>query len=227
MPTDLRRASLTDALYTYSALGTGHAVHPAWTAGGDLPSPLEGPYRRGSLASIASSLGPPTPSSVGSSFFPSSPVVRRQSSPGLTNFATSFSLGPGPSIDLQPPPAVSKPPSPPALPVPAPVPSPQPQSQQQSATSGLYCSLVGTLAATAVQLRDLDGVSGAFWVFADMSVRVEGMFRIRVQVVDLNDGPECPVLATAFTEPFEVYSARRLCVTVSSPRPADDSAAPE
>ena len=216
LPPAPRRTSLTDALYTYSALGTGQAVHPAWSAGADLPSPLEGPYRRGSLASIASSLGPPTPSSSQSSFFPSDPVVRRQSSPGLGHFASSFSLAPGPTVDLQPLPAPPKPPSPPVAPVAPPVlPLPPAQAQpQQTPPAGSFCSLVGTLATTAIKLRDLDRVEGAFWVFSDMSVRIEGMFRIRIQVVDLTDGPECPVLATVFTDPFEVFSARRLCVSI-------------
>ena len=63
-----------------------------------------------------------------------------------------------------------------------------------------------------MKLRDLERVDGAFWVFAELSVRVEGVYRVRIQLVDLGDGPECPVLATVMSDSFEVYSARRLCV---------------
>ena len=81
---------------------------------------------------------------------------------------------------------------------------------------GCTRNLIGSLGVAIQQLNDLDDKPGLWFIVQDLSVRQEGTFRLKLTFVDvagtsqngLNNGA-APVRATAFTEPFQVWSAKR------------------
>ncbi|KAF8622095.1 hypothetical protein AX15_007234 [Amanita polypyramis BW_CC] len=82
-------------------------------------------------------------------------------------------------------------------------------------------TLVGPLSANACRLMDEHRKWDIFFLFQDLSVRTEGMFRLRLRLLNVGSPPApetganrihtdvSPVLAQAFTRPFTVYSAKR------------------
>jgi hypothetical protein len=70
-------------------------------------------------------------------------------------------------------------------------------------------------------VRDEQGQIGIFFVFQDLSVRIEGTFRLRMRLMNVgaptppNGGTKqvhtavSPVLAQTFTDEFRVYSAKK------------------
>ena len=89
-------------------------------------------------------------------------------------------------------------------------------------------NLIGMNAVNACRLNDLDGKPGFWFVLQDLSVRTEGTFRLKFSMCNIGNisngqGTEsvisngkCPVLATAFSEPFTVYSAKKFPGVVES-----------
>ncbi|KAL2114678.1 hypothetical protein VUR80DRAFT_2658 [Thermomyces stellatus] len=92
--------------------------------------------------------------------------------------------------------------------------NPQPQ--------GMFTrNLIGSLAASAFRLTDNNDKIGIWFVLQDLSVRTEGEFRLRFSFVNVaptsntsgntasvNTG-KSPVLASCFSEPFTVFSAKK------------------
>ena len=83
-------------------------------------------------------------------------------------------------------------------------------------------NLIGSLTVNAAKLTD-DKSQVAWWfVLQDLSVRTEGSFRLRMNFIDvgqasggLNRGV-APVLAHVFSEPFQVYSAKKFPGVIES-----------
>ena len=78
-------------------------------------------------------------------------------------------------------------------------------------------NLVGAIQSSANRVRDLHGTMGIYFVFADLSVRTEGSYTLRLLLTDLGGKDmrtraRSPILAQAFTRSFEVSSAKKLCV---------------
>ncbi|KAI9618286.1 hypothetical protein KEM48_006831 [Puccinia striiformis f. sp. tritici PST-130] len=76
-------------------------------------------------------------------------------------------------------------------------------------------NLIGALAQSASRLQGMDGQPGIFFIFHDLSVRTEGIFCLRFTLVVLgnhNHFTDQPtdILASTFSEPFQVYSAKKL-----------------
>lgn len=76
-------------------------------------------------------------------------------------------------------------------------------------------NLVGAAVTSANVLRDEQDNYAIFFVLQDLSVRTEGIYRIRLMFTNLaqhdgqtNEGVS-EALAEAYTEPFSVYSPRR------------------
>ncbi|KAG0202376.1 hypothetical protein BGX28_005067 [Mortierella sp. GBA30] len=72
-------------------------------------------------------------------------------------------------------------------------------------------NLTGSTGASGDLLRDLAGNLGIFFAFPDLSVRTEGTYTLKFSFTML---PEPPVMtssvhATVFSEPFEIYPAKR------------------
>jgi hypothetical protein len=67
--------------------------------------------------------------------------------------------------------------------------------------------LSGSIVSSLHRLKDIDNVDGGFFVFGDVSVKVEGTFRIKFVLHESMQGAAIP-LAQVITEPFTVYSAK-------------------
>ena len=72
--------------------------------------------------------------------------------------------------------------------------------------------LVGTKANSALLMNDLNGEQGLFFVFHDLSVRIEGVFRLKFSLVDLEGSQglvqKSHVVTTALSEPFTVFTPK-------------------
>lgn len=99
----------------------------------------------------------------------------------------------------------------------------QPQAGQQ-ATGMFTRNLIGSLCVSAFKLTDPDSQMGVWFILQDLSVRTEGSFRLRMNFVNvgqpnsttaLNNG-SAPVLASTFSEVFQVYSAKKFPGVIES-----------
>ena len=103
-------------------------------------------------------------------------------------------------------------------------------------------NLIGMNAVNACRLNDPEGKLGFWFVLQDLSVRTEGNFRyvnhalhiyqtcanvprLKLSMCDVGSGQganavvsngKCPVLATSFSEPFTVYSAKKFPGVIES-----------
>lgn len=89
-------------------------------------------------------------------------------------------------------------------------------------------NLIGSLAASAFRLTDPEDRVGIWFILQDMSVRTEGTFRLKFSFVDLSEPAvngvrsgevttgRAPLLASCFSEPFTVYSAKKFPGVVES-----------
>ncbi|PBP24999.1 hypothetical protein BUE80_DR004192 [Diplocarpon rosae] len=91
-------------------------------------------------------------------------------------------------------------------------------------------NLIGSLSASAFRLTDYDDKIGIWFVLQDLSVRTEGSFRLRFSFVNVgvpsspgshgsaqkvNTG-KTPVLASCFSDVFQVHSAKKFPGVVES-----------
>ncbi|KAI5801672.1 velvet factor-domain-containing protein [Peziza echinospora] len=96
------------------------------------------------------------------------------------------------------------------------------QSQPPQAPSGMFTrNLIGSLSASAFKLTDPDNKIGVWFILQDLSVRTEGSFRLKMNFVNVGDGSilntgSAPVLASAFSEVFQVYSAKKFPGVIES-----------
>ncbi|KAF9515267.1 hypothetical protein BS47DRAFT_804058 [Hydnum rufescens UP504] len=79
-------------------------------------------------------------------------------------------------------------------------------------------NLLGPIHASAARLLDDQDRPGIFFVFQDLSIRTEGQFRLKINLMTIAAGAgtqtissqdAAPVLAEAWTEPFNVYPPKR------------------
>lgn len=87
-------------------------------------------------------------------------------------------------------------------------------------------NLIGSASSSAFRLVDDKGQVGLWFVLQDLSVRTEGWFRLKMNFFNLSEfvvaedeakaNPsnvellsEAPCLATAFSKPFKVFSAKK------------------
>ena len=89
-------------------------------------------------------------------------------------------------------------------------------------------SLIGQVSSSANRLVDLNKNTGLWFVFQDLSVRQEGIWRLKFSFFDLQDGQnedgssnesntsesvmlakQAPMLAQIYSKPFQVYSAKK------------------
>ncbi|KDQ08854.1 hypothetical protein BOTBODRAFT_556384 [Botryobasidium botryosum FD-172 SS1] len=80
----------------------------------------------------------------------------------------------------------------------------------------LVRNLVGHVAANAAKLVDHNGEAGIFFIFPDLSVRAEGLFRLRFRLMDIGT-PDAtgagtnmvsPVIAETFSDGFQVWNPK-------------------
>ncbi|KAI7818300.1 velvet factor, partial [Gamsiella multidivaricata] len=68
-------------------------------------------------------------------------------------------------------------------------------------------ALAGTVVSSLNRLKDVDNSDGGFFVFGDMSVRIEGRFSLRMTLFELIEGQVVHVMTTV-SNPFTVYSSK-------------------
>ncbi|OZJ06625.1 hypothetical protein BZG36_00377 [Bifiguratus adelaidae] len=66
----------------------------------------------------------------------------------------------------------------------------------------------GTVVQSPYRLKDVDNTDGGFFIFPDMSVRMEGVFRLKFSLFDIVDG-DVTLIKSIFSEPFTVYSPKQ------------------
>ncbi|ORY94439.1 velvet factor-domain-containing protein [Syncephalastrum racemosum] len=67
---------------------------------------------------------------------------------------------------------------------------------------------IGRTVSSLYLLRDLDDAEGAFFVFSDISVRADGLYRMRMCLFEIEDSNVCFRLSVT-TDTFTVYSAKK------------------
>lgn len=97
-------------------------------------------------------------------------------------------------------------------------------------------NLIGSLSASAFKLNDMNDNFGIWFVLQDLSVRTEGWFRLKLNFVNVGQPNTCaqpasavngqitqtvtkttaPVLASIFSKPFRVYSAKKFPGVIDS-----------
>ncbi|PVI01330.1 hypothetical protein DM02DRAFT_467330, partial [Periconia macrospinosa] len=106
-----------------------------------------------------------------------------------------------------------------------PVQMPMPVQPPPTSTAGMFTrNLIGSLTVNAFKLKDTENTTGFWFVLQDLSVRTEGVFRLKMNFVDVGSGQNnntlntgrAPVLATCFSEPFQVYSAKKFPGVIES-----------
>jgi hypothetical protein len=118
-----------------------------------------------------------------------------------------------------------------------------PAAPPPSAATGMFTrNLIGSLTVNAFRLTDTESKVGFWFVLQDLSVRTEGLFRyaplrqkaqgymlihserLKMNFVDVGSGQgnntlnqgRAPVLATCFSEQFQVYSAKKFPGVIES-----------
>ncbi|KAI9746853.1 MAG: hypothetical protein M1815_004935, partial [Lichina confinis] len=99
---------------------------------------------------------------------------------------------------------------------------PSAHGPQAPAPTGMFTrNLIGSLSATAFRLTDPDDKIGVWFVLQDLSVRTEGQFRLKMNFVNVGDGNQlntgsAPVLASTFSDIFQVFSAKKFPGVIES-----------
>lgn len=65
-------------------------------------------------------------------------------------------------------------------------------------------SMLGTLVSSLHKLRDLNNEDGGFFIFGDLSIKIEGVFRLQFTLFQMKDST-CVFLDSATSQPFTVY----------------------
>ncbi|KAI9485964.1 MAG: velvet factor-domain-containing protein [Benjaminiella poitrasii] len=85
-------------------------------------------------------------------------------------------------------------------------------------------SLVGSLVSSAIKLYDTEGNLGIYFIFQDICLRTEGVFRLKFSLIDIgsaysqtvNTSTVSRVLKVVESEPFTVYTAKKFPGVVQS-----------
>lgn len=91
--------------------------------------------------------------------------------------------------------------------------------------SGMFTrNLIGSLCVSAFKLTDTESQMGIWFILQDLSVRTEGTFRLKMNFVNVGarnsssslNTTAAPVLASVFSEVFQVYSAKKFPGVIES-----------
>ncbi|KAF1929594.1 uncharacterized protein M421DRAFT_419383 [Didymella exigua CBS 183.55] len=87
-------------------------------------------------------------------------------------------------------------------------------------------NLIGMTSSNACPLNDPEGKPGQWFVLQDLSVRTEGTFRLKFMIFNIGagenasrvmtHGEKTPMLASCFSDPFTVYSAKKFPGVIES-----------
>ncbi|KAK6344139.1 hypothetical protein TWF696_007782 [Orbilia brochopaga] len=76
--------------------------------------------------------------------------------------------------------------------------------ENSGASSSYNQALAGTLVSSLHRLKDIDNTDGGFFVFGDLSVKVEGQFRLRFSLFEISNN-EVHYIKSITSSPFTVY----------------------
>ncbi|KAI9838320.1 MAG: hypothetical protein M1819_005588 [Sarea resinae] len=79
--------------------------------------------------------------------------------------------------------------------------------QDRPASVAPQTALAGTLVSSLHRLKDIDNSDGGFFVFGDLSVKVEGEFRLRFSLFEMLKS-EVVHIKSIISEPFTVYAPK-------------------
>ena len=68
-------------------------------------------------------------------------------------------------------------------------------------------ALIGTIVSSLYSLKDTDNNQGGFFVFGDLSVKIEGWFKLEFSLYEIRDR-ECYTLATTTSKQFQVFQQK-------------------
>ena len=69
-------------------------------------------------------------------------------------------------------------------------------------------ALAGTVVSSLHRLKDLDNKEGAFFVFGDVSIKVEGTYRLQFDLYEMQEGEQCVHICGTTSQPFPVVSSK-------------------
>jgi len=81
------------------------------------------------------------------------------------------------------------------------------ETRPQAAKDEIKHGLAGTLVSSLHRLKDTDNTDGGFFVFGDLSVRVEGTFRLQFTLYEVRD-KEVAYISSVSSGPFNVYASK-------------------
>ena len=88
-------------------------------------------------------------------------------------------------------------------------------SSSEAARTTVHRMLAGSLVSSPVQLYNTCEKEGCFFIFSDLSVRAEGIYRLRFSLFSIDipslmiPGAKTTMLGHCISEPFTVYSAKQ------------------
>ncbi|CAF9935289.1 hypothetical protein IMSHALPRED_010174 [Imshaugia aleurites] len=100
-----------------------------------------------------------------------------------------------------------------------------PSSDPRSQASGMFTrNLIGSLCVSAFKLTNPNNEMGVWFILQDLSVRTEGSFRLKMNFVNVGspvmgttlNTASAPVLASCFSDKFDVYSAKKFPGVIES-----------
>jgi hypothetical protein len=69
-------------------------------------------------------------------------------------------------------------------------------------------ALSGTVVSSLHRLKDLDNKEGAFFVFGDVSIKVEGTYQLQFDLYEMQETEQCVHICTTISQPFPVVSSK-------------------
>ncbi|KAK7208094.1 velvet factor-domain-containing protein [Myxozyma melibiosi] len=70
-------------------------------------------------------------------------------------------------------------------------------------------TLAGTLVSSLHRVRDEEDNEGGYFVFGDLSVKLEGQFRLQFSLFEMLDGAQVEFITSIMTDVFTVFSAKQ------------------
>ena len=68
-------------------------------------------------------------------------------------------------------------------------------------------SLIGTVVSSLHKLKDANNIDGGFFIFGDLSVKIEGRFKLQFSLYQMRD-VHCQLVASTTSSPFTVYPVK-------------------
>ncbi|RKO87244.1 velvet factor [Blyttiomyces helicus] len=86
--------------------------------------------------------------------------------------------------------------------------SPDSEEELHLLRDGKTRSTTGSIVSSLYRLKDLDNKDGAFFVFPDLSVRMEGSYRLKFSLFEIIN-TEIYYCTCIYSDPFNVYPAKK------------------